>query len=113
MDMGKKPLTRDGFMKRVVVKEVGLPDGQTVCIRILPASFIVAGADDAANIFEPANLLVHSLCEADGELMFAEGEQGEAMAVDHMALKVILDAILDLNGLRFSQEGEAGAPEKN
>ena len=108
--MGEKQkiLDREGFLKRAVIRQVPLSDGSIVCIRALSASTIVSGADSVANAFEPASLLVKSLCDADGKLLFEEGETGEAMAVDHMALKTILDAILDLNGLKTE-----GAPEKN
>ena len=107
--MGEKAkvLDREGFLKRAVIREVSLSDGSIVYIRALSASTIVAGAD-GANVFAPANLLVHSLCDADGKLLFAEGDAGGVMAVDHMALKLILDAVLDLNGLKAE-----GAPEKN
>jgi hypothetical protein len=109
-DVGDKTkiLDRDGFLNRAVIREVPLSDGSSVCIRALPASAIVAGAQDAASAFEPANLLVQSLCDANGKLLFAQGDTSGVMAVDHLALKTILDAILDLNGLRAQ-----GAPEKN
>ena len=109
----KKPLDREGFLKRIVTKTVSLPDGSVVCIRALPASLIVSGAEDAAKTFESANMLVQSLCDENGKLLFAEGEKDQAMTIDHMALKVILEEILDLNGLKTPKEGEAGAPEKN
>ncbi|MCL1940031.1 MAG: hypothetical protein FWG04_05160 [Desulfovibrionaceae bacterium] len=107
-----KALDRDGFLKRAVIREVSLPDGSTVCIRALPASMLVAGADSAASVFEPANLLVRSLCDENGALLFRDDEKSEIMAVDHMALKAILDAILELNGLG-RHETEAGSAEKN
>jgi hypothetical protein len=106
--MERRILDREGFLQRAVIREVPLPDGAAVCIRALSASLLVAGADAAAGVFEPANLLVHSLCDASGRLLFAEEEKNAAMTVDHMALKIILDAILDLNGLKAE-----GAPEKN
>jgi hypothetical protein len=109
-DMGEKlkTLDRDGFLRRAVIREVALPGGANVCIRALSASVIVAGAENAADVFEPANLLVCSLCDENGKLLFGEGEKSEAMTVDHMALKIILDAIMELNGLKSE-----GAPEKN
>ena len=109
----KKPLDREGFLKRVLIKEVPLADGAVVCIRALPASQIVKGAEEAATTFESANLLVHSLCDETGTLLFADDEKAEAMTLDHKSLKTVLDAILDLNGLKPPKEGEAGAPEKN
>ena len=102
-------LDRDGFLKRAVIREVSLPDGSTVCIRALPASLIVSGSATVdESVFAPANLLLHSLCGADGRLLFGENDKEAVMAVDHMALKIILDAILDLNGL-----APEGALEKN
>ena len=109
----KKPLDREGFLKRIVTRPVPLPDGSVVCIRALPASMIVSGAEDAAKTFESANMLVQSLCDENGKLLFGEGEKQEAMTIDHMALKILLDEILDLNGLKPPKEGEEGAPEKN
>lgn len=109
----KKPLDREGFLKRIVTRPVALPDGSVVCIRALPASLIVSGAEDAEKTFESANMLVQSLCDEHGTLLFAEGEKDQAMTIDHMALKVILNEIIDLNGLKTPTKGEAGAPEKN
>ncbi|MDR2696035.1 MAG: hypothetical protein LBC79_06615 [Deltaproteobacteria bacterium] len=108
MDERLKTLDREGCLRRAVIREVLLPDGSSVCIRALSASVIVSGVDNAADVFEPANLLVHSLCDESGRPLFGEGEKSEAMSVDHMALKVILDAIVELNGLKAG-----GAPEKN
>ena len=108
-----KPLDREGFLKRIVTRPATLPDGSVVCIRALPASLIVSGAEDSTNTFESANMLVQSLCDEHGTLLFSEGEKDQAMTIDHMALKVILEEILDLNGLKPAKEGEAGAPEKN
>ena len=110
-----KPLNREEYLKRVSKRQVPLPDGSVVCIRALPASLIVAGADDAATTFEAANLLVQSLCDEDGELLFTPDEKDMAMTIDHIGLKAVLDAITDLNGLKPPAEGEAeGADaEKN
>ena len=107
-----KFLDRDGFLKRIVIREVSLPDGTVVCIRALSAGAIIAGADNAGDSFEPANLLVKSLCDADGRLLFAESDKNKVMEVDHMALKVILDAILEMNGLKRNEDG-TGSAEKN
>lgn len=108
-----KPLDREGFMKRAVIRNVTLEDGSVVCIRALPASLIVSGAENAAKTFESANLLVQSLCDEEGELLFAEGETDQAMTIDHMSLKLLLDEILDLNGLKPPKEGEKETAEKN
>ncbi|MDL2280150.1 hypothetical protein LJC15_05795 [Desulfovibrio sp. OttesenSCG-928-G11] len=108
-----KPLDREGYLNRAVIKQIPLPDGSVVCIRALPASLIVSGAEDATKTFESANMLVQSLCDENGKPLFTEGEKDQAMTIDHMALKVILKEILDLNGLRPPKEGEEGAPEKN
>jgi hypothetical protein len=107
-----KTLSRDAFLKRAVIREVPLDDNAVVCIRALPASLIVSGVD-ASGVFEPANLLVHSLCDGNGVLLFAGEEKAQAMTIDHLALKKILDAIIDLNGLRPAEAGEAAGPEKN
>lgn len=109
----KKPLDRQGFLQRIITKPVSLPDGSIVCIRALSASLIVSGAEDADKTFKPANMLIQSLCDEEGNRLFADGEEDQAMSIDHMALKIILEAILDLNGLKPSKEGEEGAPEKN
>jgi len=102
-----KALDRDGFLHRAVIKEVFLPDGSLVYIRALSASTIVAGADSAAGVFETSNLIVKSLCDMNGTLLLEDGDKNAVMNVDHMALKTILEAVLELNGLK-----DAGA-EKN
>ena len=107
------PLNRDGFMRRAVIREVQLDEDSVVCIRALPASMFFAGNEDPQKTFEPANLLVQSLCDKDGALLFAGEETDRVMTVDHMALKKILDAIIDLNGLKAPVGSEAGEPEKN
>lgn len=109
------PLDREGFLKRIVTKDVPLPDGSLVCIRALPASLIVSGAENSSETFATANMLVQSLCDEHGNLLFGDGEdeKDQAMTVDHLSLKIILDAIVDLNGLRPPKEGEEGEPEKN
>ena len=109
----KQPLTRDGYLNRAVVKVVPLDDGNCVCIRALPASMIVHGAEDAKETFSAANMLVNSLCDEDGALLFAEGEKDLVMRVDHVALKKILDAIAEMNALKPAGDGEAGVAEKN
>ncbi|MDR2489761.1 MAG: hypothetical protein LBD42_09805 [Desulfovibrio sp.] len=109
----KKPLDREGFLKRIVIRQVPLPDGSVVCVRALPASLIVSGAEDVAKTFESGNMLVQSLCDENGKPLFTEEEKDQAMTIDHMALKVILDEILDLNGLKPPKDGEEGAPGKN
>jgi hypothetical protein len=108
-----KPLDRDGFLKRAVTRDVFLSDGAVVRIRALPASMIVQGVADAKEVFDPANLLVKSLCDANGALMFSEGEKNEALTVDHQSLKTILDAIVELNGLGAGDTAGADAAEKN
>lgn len=113
----KKPLDREGFLKRIVTRPVTLPDGSVVCIRALPASLIVSGVEDAAKTFESANMLVQSLCDEDGKLLFSEGDKDQLMTIDYMGIKVILDEIIDLNGLKppagADGEEKEGAPEKN
>ena len=109
-----KPLDREGFLKRIVTRPVTLPDGSVVCIRALPASLIVSGAEDAAKTFESANMLVQSLCDENGKLLFAEEEKELALTIDHMALKVILEEIVEINGLNPpTDKGEKGEPGKN
>ena len=44
--------------------------------------------------------------------MFADNEGEQAMSVDGASLKIIMDAILELNGLKRNED-EAGAAEKN
>lgn len=102
-----KTLDREGFLRRFSYKDVALPDGSAVRVRALPASYVVDGPDDR---FSPVNLLVSSLCDENGAPLFAGDEGEQAMAVDSASLRIILDAILDLNGL---SRDEAGAPEKN
>lgn len=105
-------LSREAFLKRVVVRPVELADGMVVCIRALPASFIIAGANDFSKTFETANLLVNSLCDEEGKLLFSEGEKDQTLAVDHLSLKIIVDAIMELNGLLTKQD-EVSEAEKN
>lgn len=109
-----QPMNREQYMKRAAMRQVELPDGSIVCIRALPASLIVSGADDA-QIFASANLLVHSLCDAHGKLLFTPEEKDLTMSIDHMGLKAVLDAIIDLNGLKPPAEdsGNTDVPEKN
>jgi len=109
-----KPLSKDAFLKRVVTRVVELDAENSVCIRALPASMIISGIGNDS-VFEPANLLVQSLCDSNGALLFAEEDKSRAMTIDHMALKKILEAIIDLNGLRPDEAGTAvtGGPEKN
>ncbi len=107
--MGGQPKTldRDGFLKRFSFRDAALPDGSIVRIRALPARYVVDGPEDR---FSPVKLLVNSLCDENGELLFADDEGDQAMSVDSASLKIILDAVLDLNGLK---RDEAGAAEKN
>ena len=105
----QKTLDRDGYMKRFSFKDTELPDGSIVRIRALPASYIVDGAEER---FSPMSLLVNSLCDENGVLMFAENEGEQAMTVDGASLKIIMDAIMELNGLNRSGD-EAGSAEKN
>ena len=107
-----KALNRDGYLKRVFMQPVELTDGAVVNIRALPASVIVNGAQDAA-LFEPANLLVQSLVDENGQRLFEDGEKDQAMTIDHSSLRTVLDAIVALNGLKPAKEGEAGELEKN
>jgi hypothetical protein len=109
-----KPLDRDGYMKRVFMQSVELAGGAIVNIRVLPASIIVNGAQDAS-LFEPANLLVQSLVDEQGQRLFADGEKDHAMTIDHTSLRTVLDAIVTLNGLQSAKEDEGGAgdAEKN
>lgn len=107
-------LDREGFLKRAVVREVLLPDGKTICIRALPASMIASAVKDNVNeVFEPANLLVKSLCDSDGKLLFASEETDLVMTVDHMTLKLLLDSIMELNGFSSTAKGDVGQAEKN
>ncbi len=108
MNEQSKTLDREGFVKRFSYRDAVLPDGSIVRIRALPASYVVAGPEDR---FSPVKLLVHSLCDQDGSLLFAEDEGDAAMAVDSASLKIILDAVLELNGL--TQNDEASGAEKN
>jgi hypothetical protein len=104
-----KVLDRDGYLKRFAFKDAELPDGSIVRIRALSASYVIDGAEDR---FSPAKLLVNSLCDENGGLLFAEHESEQAMDVDSASLKNIMDAILELNGLKGSED-EAGSAEKN
>lgn len=108
-----KPLNREAYMKRAATRQVPLVDGCVVCIRALPASLIVAGVDNADKTFESANLLVHSLCDEDGTLLFGPDEKDMAMTIDHVGLKAVLDAIVDLNGLKAPRDGQEEAAGKN
>ena len=107
-----KPLNRDGYLKRVFAQPVTLTDGAVVNIRALPASLIVSGAQDTS-LFETANLLVQSLVDESGVRLFDDNEKDNAMTIDHMSLRTILDAIMALNGLQPAKDGEAGDVEKN
>lgn len=111
--MEKRTLTRESYLARAVVKPVDLPDGSVVHIRALPAAMLIDSNKSTDEVFGTANMLVHSLCEADGELMFAEGEQGDAMSVDYASLQAILAAILALNGLTPVKQGETDIVEGN
>ena len=108
-----KPLGREAFLKRAVVKEVTLPNEDILCIRALPASFFISKDKDDMKSFETDNLLVLSLCDQDGKLLFEGDEKDLVMTVDHMSLKVLMDAIIDLNGLSTAAKGGMEAVEKN
>lgn len=107
-----KPLDRDGYLKRVFTQPVELSDGAVVNIRALPASLIINGVQDTS-LFEPANLLVQSLCDDSGKRLFEDGEKDQAMTIDHSSLRAVLDAIMTLNGLQSAKAGEVGDVEKN
>ena len=108
------PLSREAFLKRIVIKSVQLDGGSTVCIRALPASMIVGTKEeDASKVFEAANLLAHSLCDENGNLFFSGEEKDKVMTVDHVSLKKIMDAIVDLNGLNPGKNSEESDPGKN
>ena len=109
LDDRRPLLDREGFLKRFTFSDVKLTDGSVVRIRALPASYIVNSADES---FSAANLLVHSLCDEDGELMFTKAESDQAMSVDAASLKTLIDAIIDLNGLKRADD-ETGSAEKN
>lgn len=111
--MERRALDRNAYMSRAIVREVALGDDTSVYIRALPASVIVNGSDNPAETFATANLLVRSLCDKAGSLMFSENERNEALTIDHAALKTIIDAILDLNGLRPKNEAGEDSPVKN
>ena len=113
MTIKPQPLNREGFLKRVVVKEVRLDEESSVCIRALPAKILVEGDNDSKDTFATANLLVNSLCDANGQLLFADGEKDQALSVDHVALRKLIDAIIELNGLKSPVEGETSMAEKN
>ena len=70
---GNAGFGRTHNIRRIAVGQVAL-----VCIRALPASYVIAGAEDR---FSPVKLLVNSLCDANGSLMFAENEGELAMAL--------------------------------
>jgi len=108
-----KTLNREGLLKRAVIKQVQLDENSAVCIRALPASMIVSGADGSNEVFETSNLLVHSLCDEEGKLLFSGDEKAETMTIDHLALKKLLEAIVELNGLKAKPDGEESEPEKN
>ena len=112
-------LDRDGFLNRKVVKLVELSGEDKVFIRALPAILIIAAAESdekAKEVFGSANLLLNSLCNDKGELLFNPGAPGESEAVltiDHQALKTIMDAIVELNALKAAPEDEESAAVKN
>lgn len=104
-------LNRESFLKRVVVEAVELPNGDTVYIRALPASFFIGKPED-----EPVNdgdILTRSLCDEKGQPMFTDGEAETAMTVDLPSLKAIMSNIVRLNGLKSRNEGEIEQAEKN
>jgi len=102
-------LNREGFLNRFAFKDVELNDGATVRIRALPSSYIVSEVEGR---FASAKMLVNSLCNEDGTLMFT-GEEGEqAMTIDMASLNLIMEAIVELNGLK-KNIGEASPAEKN
>lgn len=103
-----KTLDREGFAKRFSYRDATLPDGSMVRVRALPASYVVSGAEDR---FSPVNLLLNSLCDENGALLFAEHEGDQVMAVDSASLKIILDTVLELNGMQ--REDGTSVAEKN
>lgn len=110
MDQKHKPLDRAGYVKRFSFKDAELPDGSIVRIRALPASYLVDGPEER---FSPERLLTSSLCDENGALIFAENEGEKAMSVDGVSLRIIMDAIMELNALKRNADEEAGDAEKN
>lgn len=107
-------LNRESFLKRVVVEPVELSNGDTVYIRALPASMIVGVDQDAlGENLKAGNMLVHSLCDADGKRLFADDEGTAALTVDLASLKVLTDAINTLNGFTASRSDTQEQAEKN
>lgn len=106
-----QPLDRQGYMRRNL-KRVELPGGDVVCIRPLSARYLVDNAEDGS-AFEPAALLVKSLVDANGERLFADAETENALMLDLPSVTVLVDAILDLNGLRALPTAGDGEAEKN
>lgn len=109
-----KPLDRQGFLRRNV-REVELPDGNVVCIRPLSAGYLVrnTGTDGklAEKAFSAESMFVESLTDADGNRLFGPEEKDAALTIDVRSFQVLLDAILDLNGLRPVMNADGEAPE--
>ena len=110
MGQAVKPLDRQGFLRRNV-REVELPDGNVVCIRPLSAGYLVrnTGADGklAEKAFSAESMFVESLTDADGNRLFGPEEKDAALTIDVRSFQVLLDAILDLNGLRPVMNADA------
>ena len=106
-------LNRESFLKRVVVEAVELPNGDTVYIRAVPASMVISGdKESVAKNLESGNMLVQSLCDADGTRLFNDGENNDALTIDLASLNVITRAINKLNGFTLGDDAQEQA-EKN
>ena len=107
-----KPLDRAGFMRRNI-KQVELPDGNVVCIRPLTARYLVENAQDGKR-FSPEVLLAESLVTEDGERLFGPDEAAETMTIDLPSFNVLVQAVMELNGLKPVGDSEdGGGAEKN
>ena len=109
-----KPLDRAGFLRRNL-RQVELPDGNVVCIRPLTARYLVDNAGDGGK-FSPQNLLAESLVTEDGQRMFGPDEAEATLTLDLPSFKVLIDAIMELNGLvplLEGGDGDGGGAEKN
>jgi hypothetical protein len=99
-------LTRDDFLTRFDVRadlrQVDLPDGSHVFIRLLTG----AGADafGAASLKTPelarATLVAACACDAAGQPLFALTDAKRVAELPNRVLSPIVDAVISHNGLR-------------
>ena len=95
------------------VTEVSLPDGGSVFIKPLPASFFINQNGQMGNDFRVERLVANSLCDAQGQVWFSDGEEQAVLELSLADFNVLSQACLAANGLSSAGEDSGQDGEKN